>query len=93
MPRRKAQTVHATPDNLLILDALSFESPESSTIASATYDPDTETMKLWFKREGQDNDCYTFNIPGKVWIDFEQAKSKGAHFARFIRPLYSGRKQ
>jgi hypothetical protein len=64
---------------------LEFTSPESSTIASANYDPDTLTLFVHFTNgktyRGTD-------FPQKAWDEFVQARSKGAHFNQRIRPLY-----
>lgn len=69
---------------------LSFDSPDSTMIARAEYDPTTETMTVEFKRPGAN--VYTYgSFPAKVWEEFEQAPSKGSFFAKHIRPLFSGR--
>lgn len=64
---------------------LEFTSPESSTIASANYDPDTLTLFVHFTN----GKTYRGNdFPQKAWDEFVQARSKGAHFNQRIRPLY-----
>lgn len=68
----------------------SFESPESSSIASAHYDPETETLSVHFKR-GKTIARYDYpKVPAGVWAEFAQADSKGTFFGARIRPLYEG---
>lgn len=71
---------------------LSFESPESSTIAGAFYDHGI--MVVLFKRgPGRDNDRYDYrDVPEVIWQEFVAAGSKGAFFTQQIRPHYQGRK-
>lgn len=64
----------------------SFESPDSSSIASATYDIDTGMLSVTFKT-GNIYDCQLF--PLDVWIDFERSTSKGQFFSTRIRPLFA----
>lgn len=69
----------------------SFESPESSTISQAIYDSSTEIMRIYFKRQGKDNDCYEYRqVPAILWADFAAADSKGRFFSERIRPHYRG---
>lgn len=73
---------------------LSFESPESSTIERASYDPDTQTLTVEFKRAPKDktDTIYTYSgVSAETWEAFEQAPSKGTHFVKRIRPLHAGR--
>lgn len=70
-----------------IPQALSFESPESSSIKSATYDPDTETLAVYFST-GNIYDFYSF--PSRLWTEFYLSASKGGFFARYIRTMYAG---
>jgi hypothetical protein len=83
MARRKHTPVEdETPD--------SFESPESATIASATYNTETQMLTIYF-RHGAGYDYAAFPYP--LWRDFTQADSKGSFFAARIRPLYTGRRR
>lgn len=71
---------------------LSFESPESSTIEGAHYDPTTLTLTVNFKRQEKERTAavYIFpDVPPQEWDDFLAAPSKGSFFARRIRPIYS----
>lgn len=65
------------------------DSPESSSIASATYDTETEVMVITF-RAGR---VYEYpRIPRGVWDLYVSAQSKGTCFSHNIRPLYVGRR-
>lgn len=69
---------------------LSFESPESSSLEGASYDPSTRQLTVVFK------DGKTYDYPGidpELWVEFMEAGSKGTYFMRRIRPLYTGRKR
>lgn len=71
---------------------LTFQSPESSNIARAEYDPDCRQLSVEFKRQDK-GASVTFLYPGfplSLWIEFFQADSKGKFFASRIRPLYTG---
>ena len=68
---------------------LSFESPESSSILSASYDPDTRLLTVVLK-----TGTYTYEgFPEAKWEDFVEAESKGKYFAHYIRPLFYGTKK
>ena len=74
-------------NNIPVLD---FTCPESTSIASANYDPDTHTVFIHFKN----GKTYRGNdFPQKAWDEFVLATSKGAHFNQRIRPLYLMKKQ
>lgn len=69
----------------------SFDSPESSTIASAFYDAMTRVLSVQFKRAKGKLDRYDYaDVPGELWAEFLSAESKGQFFAARIRPLYTG---
>lgn len=92
-PKRKtrAEKVAEVADVIITnLIPRSFESPESSTIIRATYDPETLTMRVTFKKVPVEA-TYQYNkFPAETWVDFEQAESKGVYFSKFIRPFYVG---
>lgn len=70
-----------------------FESPESSTIEQALYDPDTQTLRVTFKRGKGKTETYQYDkIEPMLWADFYSAPSKGSFFALNIRPRYVGRR-
>lgn len=72
------------------VEDLMFESPESSSINSGSYDPVSETMTVHFKT----GKSYDYNpFPLKLWIEFAQAASKGKFFAERVRPIYAGRER
>lgn len=69
---------------------LSFESPESSSLTGASYDPDCRQLTVEFK------DGKRYDYPGiepQTWMAFMEAGSKGSYFMRNIRPLYAGKKR
>lgn len=89
-PKRKtrAEKVEEVAGGAVIDTPLSFTSPDSATILSASYDPDTETMIIAFKH----GKSYVYNpIAAALWAEFEMAHSKGTFFAKRIRPIYAGR--
>lgn len=71
-----------------------FDSPESSNIAYATYDPDSLQMVVafrWHGANGGKERSYTYeNIDEGRWVEFVQAASKGTFFASRIRPFFIG---
>lgn len=75
--------------------ALSFESPESSNIAGASYDPDTLTLTIQFKgHRGQPERSYAHSgsFTMAQWEEFSAAPSKGQFFAEQIKPLFELRR-
>lgn len=69
---------------------LSFESPESSLIRTARYDPDTLTLLVEFTA----GKTYGYSgITADTWASFAESISKGKHFNTFIRPYVVGRLQ
>lgn len=76
------------PQSAVALEELMFDSPESSTIKSGSYNPMSEMMTIHF---GTGKTYDYDNFPLKLWKEFERAKSKGTYFALVIRPVYAGR--
>lgn len=71
----------------------SFESPESSNIASASYCEEEEILTITFKqREGEESirRYHYTGVPRTLWDGFFLATSKGHYFAQVIRPTYAG---
>lgn len=69
------------------ITALSFDSPESTSIIRADYDPDTNTVVAEFV------DGRRYQYPGfglALWEEWLLAPSKGSFFHKRIRPLISG---
>lgn len=67
---------------------LSFESPESSTIEQASYDPERRTLLVTFRHERMQ---YLYGeVPEAVWIEFHRAQSRGKFFQQRIRPVFGG---
>lgn len=67
---------------------LSFDSPESSNVAGADYDPQTQTLRIRFKgHDGEEERSYTGTCDITLWQDFLQAPSKGSFFAGNIKPF------
>lgn len=70
----------------------SFESPESSLIAGATYDKKSWELQVRFKRTRELSDTYSYpSISPALWRGFVQSESKGAFFNQCIRPLAPGK--
>lgn len=69
------------------LEELMFDSPESSTITSGSYNPVSETMTIHF---GTGKTYDYANFPLKLWKEFAAAKSKGTYFSLVIRSMYAG---
>lgn len=71
----------------------SFESPESSSIAGASYEEGSQTLSVTFKRARDARERYDYpSVPAELWAEFVMATSKGEFFAARIRPLYKGTK-
>lgn len=71
----------------------SFESPESSNIASASYNTGTHLMTVEFKRLttfSLKREYHYSGVSETLWREFVQAKSKGKFFAEAIRPMFAG---
>lgn len=67
---------------------LSFESPESSTIGGANYDPDTQQLTVEFRHRSQK---YKYEgVKPDVWAEFVSSTSKGNFFSHRVRPFYIG---
>lgn len=70
----------------------SFESPESSLIAGASYDNVSWAMDVTFKRTREESDTYRYErISPALWKGFSESTSKGAFFNQQIRPLSLGK--
>lgn len=67
---------------------LSFESPESSSITRARYDPETRQLFVDLRKAAVSYRYTAVDMP--LWVEFEQSTSKGKFFAERIRPLYVG---
>lgn len=80
---QSSQVIEDAPDI-----PLSFESPESGTVTSARYDPDTRQLFVALRKAAVTYRYTAIDMP--LWEEFVQAKSKGQFFAARIRPLYVG---
>lgn len=90
-PRKVRQTMQESNIAVTVAPSM-FESPDSSTIASAEYDRTTQVMSINFKR-ARGLDRYDYDrIPEELWSEFVAAESKGQFFSARIRPVYEGRK-
>jgi hypothetical protein len=74
---------------------LSFESPESTSIHSARYDPDTRQLFITFAQptSAQNLAMPTYRytaIDLPLWLEFYQSTSRGKFVASRIRPFYVG---
>lgn len=68
----------------VVVETLEF--PGSSNLASATYDPEVENLKIEFI----DGSVYTyFNVPNQVYRSLGLAGSAGSFFHRHIKGRYS----
>lgn len=78
------ETVTGTPVDYLdiIPDPLLFESPTSSNITGAEYNPTTKELTVKF--HGGRSYLYR-GVPRDLWDDFDSAESKGSFFAARIR--------
>jgi hypothetical protein len=59
----------------------------STAIGSASYNPQTSTLTLWFTSGGQGYDYY--KVPQHVYDGLLQAPSKGRYFNAYIREQYA----
>lgn len=70
----------------------SFESPESSIVASANYDEGTRLLMVALRKGPNVTKEYTYDgFPLMEWAEFVTAPSKGQYFSERIRPRYKGR--
>ena len=70
-----------------------FDSPESSTIVSAHYDPDQRVLTVEFKRKPKEKTAERYIFGGvspELWAEFLSSVSKGHFFSTRIRPNFSG---
>lgn len=76
----------------------SFESPESSSVAGASYNFETQQMRVRLLRAlvagaPPDEKSYAYEgVPLFLWADFVAAASKGGFFNARIRPIFVGRR-
>jgi hypothetical protein len=65
---------------------------ESKTLEWARYNEATQTLEVDFKNNsGQKQSTYRYDgFPPEAWSQFMASSSRGAHFARYIRPRYKG---
>jgi hypothetical protein len=65
---------------------------ESKTLHWARYDEATQTLEIDFKNgAGQKQSTYRYDgFAPEAWAQFMASSSRGAHFARHIRPRYKG---
>lgn len=67
-----------------------FDSPESSTIARGVYSYGAQVLLVYFTS----GKGYAYGgVDSGTWEQFRDAKSKGAFFGAFIRPMYAGQAQ
>lgn len=95
--QQRQANVEAAAQNLDTFEdtPLAFVSPESSSIYGAQYDPNTEMLSVDFRRNpALPVERYTYSgFPLEKWREFLAAESKGTYFAKWIRPLFSGKVQ
>lgn len=73
-----------------VADLQRFSSPESSNIAGATWDPQTDTLTVDFVS----GDSYDYmNVPASTYRAFAASGSKGQFFIRQIKSRYSYEKR
>ncbi|OQX66439.1 MAG: hypothetical protein B6A08_20495 [Sorangiineae bacterium NIC37A_2] len=58
----------------------------STVIADMAYDPDTETLSVWFRPSGRRYDY--FEVPAAVYDALRRSRSKGRYFNARIRDAY-----
>lgn len=69
---------------------LEFGDTQSSLVDSASYDPDTLTLKVTLKA-GRTTKRYRYGgFPPSSWVEFYQAGSKGSYFSKCIKTMYQG---
>lgn len=66
------------------------DTPESSTVAWASYDPASTTFQIAFRRRGKDTLAVyeTSQMPLGVWEAFKGAVSKGGFYNLQIKPVF-----
>lgn len=58
----------------------------STVIADMAYDPDTQTLSVWFRPSGRRYDY--FEVPATVYDALRRSPSKGRYFNAHIRDGY-----
>lgn len=101
MPKRKKRPTraekirdaHAVKDQQRAESLLYFDSPESSTIAGASYDNAAQELAVRFKQDGEHPPrVYTYaGVDVITWAQFLAAKSKGKFFSASIRTTFEGK--
>ncbi len=67
-------------------------SKESSSIFGASYYPESEVLRVRFKKGKEIGWTYDYpNFPASKWESFKKAESKGQFFAAHIREQYKSR--
>lgn len=90
---RMAKSLGALPNVLDI--PTEFTSPESTAMVGASYNPESGRLMVTFRKPtktaplGEETRGFD-RVPIHLWIEFQEAASKGAYFNKHIRPLYSG---
>lgn len=76
---------------------LTFESPESSSILGASFNPDTGVVRVEFKLSDREVKAkkppkvYEGLISPELWLDWLSAESKGSFFNTNVRPIWGGK--
>lgn len=91
--RRSPKEVTLAAQSESVTDVLpySFESPESSAIIGASYDPDTQALTVVLRHGGGTPYLYQ-GFPAVMWKEFLESTSKGTYFQQRIRPVFMGTK-
>lgn len=73
---------------------LRFDSPTSSDIVGAFYNPTVEDLTITFTRRGsKPSEAYVYaHVPPLIWLEFLKAESKGKFVAAKIAKSFTGRK-
>lgn len=58
----------------------------STVIADTAYDPDTQTLSVWFRPSGRRYDY--FEVPAAIYDALRRSPSKGRYFNAHIRDGY-----
>lgn len=71
-----------------------FQAPESSIVSDACYDDEQMLLRVTLRKPTGHQETYRFGpVPNSTWKEFEVATSKGAFFAKHIRPMFNGTKE
>ncbi|MDC9823813.1 KTSC domain-containing protein [Devosia sp. ZB163] len=58
----------------------------TTTIADMAYDPDTQTLAVWFRPSGRRSDH--FEVPAAVYDALRQSPAKGRYFGAHVHDGY-----